>query len=476
METTAPREYTNEELARIEPFGEGYRRLWTPELEKEISERIERHRKADCEVDGLPPGAEVSVRQETSDFLVGCNLFNFGQLGDEAQDAQYRKTWEPGGIFNAATIAFYWYNFEFEQGRPRYVSGPNDEPEHWRQFLAARVGKPVHLWTPECPPEWRRPAPDRLIAFCKRNGVSIHGHVILYPPWDPDWVKAVGLRDRNALQDYYDKRVYDIALYYRDTIPQWDVVNESYCRKSPPGNPNDDYDVHNGLWGRPVPTPWDYTFKAFKLAERLFPPSVKLCINDANNTGYFDFAASLLRRGAKIDVVGYQMHIFGDAAVTKTACGIPCTPNGMSWEPENQYRVFKSIDSATGKPIHLSEVTIPSPRTIYPREQADALQARMVRDNFRLWFSWPSIYRITYWNLVDGVGAEILDSGFYNRDMTKKAAYHAVDQLVNHEWKTNLECIADASGRVSFRGFKGDYVLTWTAPDGTKASRRVGVR
>ena len=439
-----------------EPFGETYRKLWSDEFNAEIDARIEKYRKADFVVRGFPAGAKVKVRQVTNDFLVGCNMFNFGQLGKPEWDEQYRKTWEPGGIFNAATIAFYWANFEWEQGKPRYLSTENDAPERWAAFRKGRDYKPVCHWTPECPWEWRRPAPDRLIAFCKANGIHIHGHCIIYPAWDPDWLKPIGLRSREELQNYYDKRVYDIALYYRDTIPQWDVVNESWNRQSGTEHPNDWVSVHNGLWGRRVPVPKDYTFKAFKLAEKLFPPKVKLCFNDAEQDGYFAFSKSLMERGCKIDVSGFQMHIFDDLSALKTAAGLPCTPNGMDWNPLHQIETFKKLDRL-GKPIHLSEVTIPSPRSLLPAAEADAVQARMIRDNFRLWFSWPSIYRITYWNLVDGTGAEILASGMYNADLTKKPAYDAIDDLVNREWRTNLELTADADGTISFRGFKGEY-------------------
>ena len=457
------------------PFGEAYRKLWSDDFNAEIDARIEKFRKADFSANGFPAGAEVKVRQVTSDFLVGCNMFNFGQLGKPEWDEQYRKTWEPGGIFNAATIAFYWANFEWERGKPRFTSTPNDDPARWAAFRKSRDYKPVCHWTPECPWEWRRPAPDRPIAFCKANGVNIHGHCIIYPAWDPDWIKPIGLRSREELQKFYDKRIYDIALYYGDTIPQWDVVNESWNRESGTEHPNDWVCVHNGLWGRRVPVPRDYTFKAYKLAEKLFPPGVKLCFNDAAQDGYFAFSKSLMDRGAKIDVSGFQMHIFSDMHALKTAAGLPCTPNGMDWNPHHQVETFQKLDKL-GKPIHLSEVTIPSPRSLLPQAEADAVQARMIRDNFRLWFSWPSIYRITYWNLVDGTGAEILASGMYNADLTKKPAYEAIDSLVNHEWRTNLKLTADASGAIAFRGFKGDYELSCAGTGGETIVRRVSVR
>ena len=82
---------------------------------------------------------------------------------------------------------------------------------------------------------------------------------------------------------------------------------------------------------------------------------------------------------------------------------------------------------------------------------------------YRLWFSWSSIYRITWWNLVDDCGApgEPLKSGLFTRTMKAKPAYYAIDNLINKEWKTNITIRADKNGQIKFRGFKGSYRLSW---------------
>ena len=127
-----------------------------------------------------------------------------------------------------------------------------------------------------------------------------------------------------------------------------------------------------------------------------------------------------------------------------------------------------------------SESTIPSPRGLagLSDAQADEVQARVTRAYYRLWFSWPSVERITYWNLVDGMGAknERMSSGWYNRDMTKKAVWHAMDNLFNREWRTSMTAKADGSGRLSFRGFKGRYRLSWRRGDGTVETREIVLR
>ena len=70
---------------------------------------------------------------------------------------------------------------------------------------------------------------------------------------------------------------------------------------------------------------------------------------------------------------------------------------------------------------------------------------------------------ITWWNTVDGCGkkGEPAVSGIFFRDMKEKPSYWALDQLINHEWKTNVTVKADENGKVQFRGFKGKYHITY---------------
>ena len=46
-------------------------------------------------------------------------------------------------------------------------------------------------------------------------------------------------------------------------------------------------------------------------------------------------------------------------------------------------------------------------------------------------------------------------------EMDKKPVYYALDEMINHEWKTNLTIKADRHGEVRFRGFKGEYKISW---------------
>ena len=59
--------------------------------------------------------------------------------------------------------------------------------------------------------------------------------------------------------------------------------------------------------------------------------------------------------------------------------------------------------------------------------------------------------------------------------MQPKTAYFAMDDLVNREWKTKATVKAQG-GKVSFRGFRGSYRLTWKGADGKVQTKLVNVK
>lgn len=462
-----------EGLSRIDwdPFGPEWQKQWSPAREREIEDRIERCRKADAAVAlDVPAGTEVKVDQLTSKFLFGSNMFNFDQLGSDARNAEYRAAFT--NLFNAATVAFYWKEFEPEPGAGRFKSGPRDLPEFWNAFDFTNDDPYKFV-------EWRRPAPDRPLAFCRENGVAVHGHAIIYVAWSPKWVFEQSTTPE-AAGALYDRHVAEIAAHYGDAVPQWDVVNESLNRESTKAAP-DDADNWYRKKDPSIVLPKDLTRHAFETAAKGFPPSVRLAINDAwtiANDAYPDFIKKLIREGAKIDVVGFQKHIFRPANLLTVASGYPCLTNSQTWDLDEDARRLAELDTI-GKPIHLSEITIPSPRGLHNLTdgEADEIQARVMRAYYRFWFSWPSVDRITYWNMVDGVGAknERMSSGWFNRDMTKKRVWYVMNDLINREWRTHLTTKADAAGRVAFRGFKGQYRLSWKDAAGNVRSRTLEV-
>src|SRR5690606_29838099 len=118
--------------------------------------------------------------------------------------------------------------------------------------------------------------------------------------------------------------------------------------------------------------------------------------------------------------------------------------------PQDVWARMETLATA-GLPIHLSEFTITAPND---DEHGRQIQAVIARNLYRLWFSIEEMMGITWWNVVDDCGApgEPTTSGLFTRNMGPKPSYFALDQLINHEWKTNLQVQADGNSQIRFRG------------------------
>ncbi|MHB8897354.1 MAG: endo-1,4-beta-xylanase [Thermoguttaceae bacterium] len=403
---------------------ENYLKRWDdPAVEKRIDAGIEQNRKGDAvltvvDPDGKPlAGAQVKITQKSHEFLFGCNIFVLGQMKEKNQ--AYEEAFLK--LFNFATVPFYWDDLEPESGKPRFAEGSEEI--------------------------WRRPPPDRVVAFAKKHGLTLKGHPLLWhsadhnPKWRPD--------NPAELKERYRQRFREIAQRYANDIPVWDGVNESLVCSAdfPLFSPQErDY---------PGYVPW-----AFTEEQKVFHPENLLMINDvttfnwpANETNrYYRQCRKLLDDGIPIEGIGLQFHFFNRKALDGFIGGDQCDPNRLL----NTYEMFAQY----GLPLWITEITIGS-----AGDDGMAIQGRVVRDIYRLWFSAPRMAGITWWNLGDGTayGNEgVAGGGLADDNFNPKPAYQALDRLINHDWRTNLEVTSDAEGTVKFRGFHGGYEVEVT--------------
>ena len=460
-----------------------YLNLWNSDVQARIDSDIEKHRKADASfapVENLAPGTEVKIEQVSHSFVFGAHIFNFDQLGKDEYNEKYKALY--GTLFNSATIPFYWKCFEPEEGKPRFVAEYRDSADFWNAVK-----------NPKEQPHWRRPATDPIVEFCERKGIRRHGHPIVwgnrkwhYPEWLvkklPAELAAEALKPgshhsqfnrileeftpaqiHELLSDFtlelhtaMAKRIFELALRNKDRINSWDIVNES-AGDVEHGRMLPEEPICKSLYGL---MPGDYTYRGFKIADSVFPKNVALNINDYNlSEFYIRQVADLLTRGCKIDILGAQMHLFDPQSCLDIADG-----KTREKSPDDLWDTM-SLLSKTRLPIHLSEITITAPGD---DERGRALQAVIARNMYRLWFSTQNMMGITWWNVVDDCGApgEPSVSGLFTRDMQPKPAYHALNELIHGEWKTNTAVKADANGKVNFRGFRGSYRLSWKDANG----------
>ena len=498
-----------------------YWAIWNAAEEAKIDADIEANRKADAvfSIDA-PVGTEVKVEQLDHAFRFGGQIFNFDQLGSKEFNDAYKASYGPGGIFNQATVAFYWNRYEPVPGRLRAGGDYEDTERYWNSL--SREEAMDH-------PFWRRPAPGPVINYLKSRGVRVHGHILIWglakPYWfydwycpenekrafdllgiprndgsavteHPDWTGVFGVawRERWAevfkrkditekslaglapifvkrMPELFRKRVFDVAKDFGAVVDSWDVVNESShdwsrYRASRTGLPvwKSDY----GLM------PGDYPLRALLDAKAALPAEAELAINDWNiGEDFLAQVGDLDREGAKIDIVGCQMHLLNTNDCMRLALG--ATNANWVGTPGLIERRLDTM-ARTGRPLHLSEVTIASPGT---DERSRMIQAVLVRNLYRKWFSHKALIGITWWNTVDGGGVkgEPLVSGLFTCDMKKKSAYYVLDQLINHEWRTELKVkVKGEERKVSFRGFRGRYRLSWRDADGKERSKVIEVK
>ncbi|PRY57341.1 endo-1,4-beta-xylanase [Glycomyces artemisiae] len=379
------------------------------------------HRTADAVVtltlDGAPlAGSEVVVEQTRHRFLFGCTGFDLvghanGSAADAERAARNAELWE--GLFNFATLPFYWGRFEPERGNP----------DTERLLKAAR---------------W----------FADR-GHPVKGHPLAWHTVTADWL--LDLDNEEIARAQVDRITREVSGF-AGAIDMWDVINEVVIMPI-----FDKYD--NGITrlcrdiGR-IPMV-RMVFDAAREAN----PSATLLLNDFDMSAAYEcLIEGVLEAGIQIDVLGLQSHM-----------------HQGYWGEEKTEAILDRF-SRYGLPIHFTETTILSGELMPPHiedlndhqvdswpstPEGEARQADEIERHYRTLVAHPSVEAITYWGMNDAgmwLGAP---GGFVRADGTPKPSYDRLHHLVNDEWGTPPTTLAtDADGRVRFTGFLGDYRIT----------------
>ena len=407
--------------------------VWEPRA----AEGIERYRKGDARirvVDEQGKGvenAEIRAVQKSHAFRFGANLFLLDELETPEKNERYKALFS--GLFNMATLPFYWSATEPREGQTRY-------------------GK-------ESEKIYRRPPIDLCMEFCREKGIEPREHALAYEAFFPDWLCGA---PEERVRAAYERRCREIAERYAGEIRTIEVTNEMEWKAG-----------KTSFYDAP-----DFVAWCFKTAEKYFPAN-QLVINEHTRLAwedrcrptdkYYAYTEANLLKGARIDGIGMQYHLFNrrEAEYEMTR---------LTLNPESLYRHL-DLYSQFGKPIQITEVTVPS----YSWEPKDEeIQAEIVEKLYSIWFSHPQVEQIIYWNLVDGyahvsekdsvsgvkntqgnmsIGENYYHGGLLRFDMTPKPAYRKIQELTQKVWHTDQTCVTDGRGEASFRGFYGDYEL-----------------
>ena len=373
--------------------------------------------------DGNPlKNCGIRVKQSSHDFRFGCNAFKLKDFAEQEKNDAYEEYFKR--VFNEAVVPLLWDSTEPERGKFRFAA---DSPK-----LA------------------RRPPADVIVEWCEQNGIAPKGHWIFCDNFVPRWLPD----DPRKVMDQLENRIIELAERYGGRIRKWDVVNESFTYH-PRRNPR--------IGDAAVPP--DYVWRIFKMAEKYFPFSSEFIYNDGNGISFGSFAHDsspmflladrLLRRGAKLDGLGLQFHMYADSVLEHANGDIR-----NYFDPAHLLRVLDQLGQLN-LPLHISEVSL----TTYPdlpRALAEELQAQLLRNFYRLWFSQRNCDSIVFWNLCDRTAygnQDRFDACLIGADFREKPSYRMLDRLVNKEWRTETTVVTDENGEASWNGFYGDYEL-----------------
>ena len=410
-------------------------------FESTVNANIEKYRKGDmsiCIIDkngNKVSNAKIKIKQKKHEFKFGANLFMLDELETDEKNKLYRERFK--GTFNMATLPFYWYSIEPERGVTRYNKNS--------------------------PKYYRRPAIDLCMEFCEENGIEPREHALAYEHLFPKWLANASV---NEVKEALEVRYKETAQKYADKIPTIEVTNEML------------WDHNDGA--TKFYNESDYVEWCFKLAEKYFPNN-QLVINEFTDAcwwsncratdSYYAYIEANLLKGAKIDAIGMQYHMFCDRSTELERAKIFYNPIFL----------YKHMDLYSSLVNHLqvTEITIPA----YSNERDDEeIQAKLINYLYHLWFSHPSMEQIIYWNLVDGyayvenptpeairwsqgnmsVGENVYYGGLLRFDMTPKPSYIMLDNLINKKWHTEFCSTLNDEGCINFRGFHGDYEIEVT--------------
>jgi endo-1,4-beta-xylanase len=269
----------------------------------------------------------------------------------------------------------------------------------------------------------------QAIDWLKSNGLSVRGHVLVWPGWRnlPRSLKTLE-KAPSQLKAEIDKHIRETAAATQGKLLHWDVVNE----------PFDNHDLMD-LLGSDVMLDW------FQAAHET-DPQAQLFINDyailsggggttAHRDHYENTIRSLLEKGARLDGIGMQGH-FGTSLTA----------------PDDLIRLLDRY-AKFHRPIWVTEYDV----VLGDEEMAGSY----TRDFYTALFSHPAVGGIVMWGFWDGAHWKS-NAPLFHRDWSPKPAGESYRELVKKTWHTEATLRTDGGGAILVRGFLGTYAIDVT--------------
>jgi len=257
--------------------------------------------------------------------------------------------------------------------------------------------------------------PDRMVAWCERNGLRTRGHCIFWcvDGYVQKWIKAL---DDEALRKAIERRAKEVTSRYKGRIPEHDLNNEM---------------MHAGYFRKRLGE--GIIADMFRWAKE-GDPDARLYVNDygvleSGGQAYAKHIRGLLDRGIPVGGIGIQGH------------------SGGRIDPA---RVKATLDT-------LAQFKLPIKITEFDLNTKDEqAKARALEALYRVCFAHPAVDGILLWGFWEG-RHWLPDAALWKKDWTPTPAAEAYRRLVFEEWWTRWRGKADAQGRCEVRAFFGTH-------------------
>lgn len=372
----------------------------------------------------------VTVEQRRHAFAFGNIGFDFVQLVGGPEPAEQDREQSFGGaadvdldqfaelwlgLFNTATLPFYWGRYEPARGVPD----------------AARL--------------------TRTARWLTERGVVVKGHPLVWHTVQPSWLLGLELDEVERL---LRERIRQLAGGFAGLIDTWDAINEAVIM---PVFANGDNAITPLARDRGRIAMVRLAFSEARAAN----PAATLVLNDFDlSSAYECLIEGVLEAGIQIDAIGLQTHMH------------------QGYRGEEYMNAMLDRFARYGLPLHLTESTLVSghlmPSDIvdlndyqipdWPTTpEGEARQADEIVRHYRSLVAHPAVQAINYWGLTDRgswLGAPV---GLVRADGTRKPSYDALSALIKGEWWLAPTAErTDADGSLTVRGFYGDYAVAGT--------------
>lgn len=177
-----------------------------------------------------------------------------------------------------------------------------------------------------------------------------------------------------------------------------------------------------------------------------FGPGDPVTSNDSGGR-YYAFVKQVIADGYAPGALGFQGHEFMSTWLDLHDIIDTC----------DSFGTFKI-------PIHITEFDPGSKRyyggsnTIRRGPMTEGSQAELATDVYTLLFSHPAVYAITWWAFLEELGWHPeLGDYFIDQSGHVNQLYNALYNLIHVQWNSTGTYQLDASGRIRFTGFYGNY-------------------